>query len=78
MNNSSSLLPLVWIIPLILWEMIWKGIALWKSGRHNQPVWFVVIFILNTFGIVPIVYLAFFQKKEKASTPPPTSPADIN
>jgi len=25
--------------------------------------WFVAIFILNTAGILPIVYLTFYQKK---------------
>jgi len=25
--------------------------------------WFIAIFIFNTVGILPIIYLAFFQKK---------------
>lgn len=54
-----------WIIILVLWEAIWKGIALWKTGRNNQLVWFILILILNTAGILPIIYLAFFQKKKK-------------
>ncbi|MDH7517465.1 MAG: DUF5652 family protein [Candidatus Thermoplasmatota archaeon] len=54
---------LIWLIPLIIWELIWKGIALWKSGRNNQLKWFIAIFILNTIGILPIIYLKFFQKK---------------
>ncbi len=53
------------LVPLIIWEMIWKGIALWKSGRNNQLGWFVVIFILNTVGILPIIYLLGFQEKIK-------------
>lgn len=52
----------VWLI-LIAWEIIWKGIALWKAGRNNQRRWFVAIFILNTAGILPIIYLKFFQRK---------------
>ena len=52
-----------WIYPIIVWTAIWKGIALWKAGRHNQPAWFVVMLILNTVGILPIIYLAFFQGK---------------
>ena len=56
-------LPL-WTIPLIIWTMIWKGIALWKSGRNNQLTWFIVMFILNTAGILPIIYLLFFRKKK--------------
>jgi hypothetical protein len=54
---------LVWLIPLGIWELIWKGIALWKTGRNNQLKWFVAILILNTVGILPIIYLKFFQKK---------------
>ena len=54
---------LIWLIPLIIWEAIWKGIALWKSGKNNQLKWFIAILILNTVGILPIIYLKFFQKK---------------
>jgi methionyl-tRNA synthetase len=54
---------LFWLIPLIIWEAIWKGIALWKSGRNNQLKWFIAVLILNTVGILPIIYLKFFQKK---------------
>ncbi|MBU2612348.1 MAG: hypothetical protein KKB62_01355 [Nanoarchaeota archaeon] len=59
----------MWIvIILIIWEGVWKGIALWKAGRNNQLAWFVCVLIFNTIGILPIIYLAFFQKKvpEKA------------
>jgi hypothetical protein len=51
-------------IVLMLWEMVWKGIALWKCGRNNQLGWYIAILILNTVGILPIVYLLFFQNKE--------------
>ena len=51
---------LLLLIPLIIWEVIWKGIGLWKAGRNNQPVWFVFILLLNTAGILPIIYLLFF------------------
>ncbi|MEY3471302.1 MAG: hypothetical protein RLZZ223_652 [Candidatus Parcubacteria bacterium] len=54
---------LIWLVPIIVWETIWKGIALWKCGRNNQLKWFVFILLLNTVGILPIVYLKFFQKK---------------
>jgi len=53
------------ILLLVIWEVIWKGIALWKCGRNNQLTWFVFILVLNTVGILPIVYLAFFQKKSR-------------
>ncbi|MEK6932404.1 MAG: DUF5652 family protein [Nanoarchaeota archaeon] len=51
-----------WIIALIIWSAIWKYIALWKAGRNNQLAWFVVIAIVNTAGILEIIYLLFFRK----------------
>ena len=54
---------MIWLIPLIVWSIIWKGIALWKSARNNQLAWFVVMLVLNTAGILEIIYLLFFQKK---------------
>jgi hypothetical protein len=54
------------IIPLVVaWEAAWKGVALWKAGRNAHPVWFICLFIFNTVGILPIVYIfAFSRKKE--------------
>lgn len=54
---------LIWLAPLLLWEIIWKGIALWSSAKNNQLNWFIALLILNTAGILPIIYLKFFQKK---------------
>jgi len=51
------------LVILAIWELIWKGIALWNCGRNNQLVWFICILILNTAGILPIIYLLFFKKK---------------
>jgi hypothetical protein len=42
---------------LVLWSLFWKGLALWHSAKQNQPWWFVVILVLNTVGILEIVYL---------------------
>lgn len=53
------------IIILLIWEGVWKGIGLWKAGRNNHLAWFVCILIFNTAGILPIIYLAFFQPKMK-------------
>ena len=53
------------IAVLLIWSAIWKGIALWKAGRNNQLAWYVVMFIINTVGILDIIYLLAFQKKKK-------------
>jgi hypothetical protein len=46
-----------------IWSIIWKGIALWKSARFTQKNWFIVLLVLNTAGILEIVYLFRFAKE---------------
>jgi hypothetical protein len=46
------------ILPLLLlWEGFWKGLALWHSGRRGQSWWFVILLVVNTVGILEIIYL---------------------
>lgn len=51
------------IIIIALWDLVWKGIALWHAGRGNQLYWFIALLIVNSAGILPIVYLLGFKKK---------------
>ena len=53
------------IVVVALWDVVWKGFALWKSARNSQLIWFVALIIFNTAGILPIIYIAFFQKKKQ-------------
>jgi len=53
------------ILACIIWELTWKGFALWKAARNNHGVWFVCIIIFNTVGILPIVYLLFNKTKKE-------------
>ena len=46
----------------ILWTLPWKGVALWKAARNCQKVWFVAMLILQTLGILEILYILFFQR----------------
>ena len=57
----------VWILIIIawIWTIPWKIVALWKSARNNQIVWFIIMFFLNTLAILEILYIFIFQKKKK-------------
>jgi hypothetical protein len=44
-------------IILIIWSIFWKGLGLWHAGRNGHPWWFFFILILNTAGILEIIYL---------------------
>jgi hypothetical protein len=53
------------LIIAIIWSFIWKGIALWKAARNNQKTWYIVLLIVNTLGILEILYIYVFYKKKK-------------
>ena len=55
---------LILIAALAIWEAVWKAIALWRAVVNRQLAWFICIFIFNTVGILPIVYLYFFGKRK--------------
>ncbi len=42
---------------LILWETFWKATALWKAAKKGDKLWFIAIFVVNFFGLIPIFYL---------------------
>jgi len=45
------------IIAAILWAVVWKGLALWHSARRGQYWWFLILLVVNTLGILEIIYL---------------------
>jgi hypothetical protein len=64
-QQIHAMLP--WLIPIIIvlaiWDTVWKLIAMWKAARKNHMVWYICIFIFNTIGILPIVYILIQKKK---------------
>lgn len=48
---------LVVLLLLAVWSIFWKGLALWHSARQEQPWWFVILLVVNTLGILEIIYL---------------------
>lgn len=66
-NMEACPEALCWFIPVIiilaLWEAVWKVIAMWKSARNNHLAWFICIALINTAGILPIVYIFTHRKK---------------
>ncbi|MEK7607559.1 MAG: DUF5652 family protein [Patescibacteria group bacterium] len=54
------LLPLV--VVLSLWAIFWKGLALWNAAKHHEKAWFIALLVINTFGILEIIYLFLIKK----------------
>ena len=46
----------------LLWSIFWKGLALWHSARRGSKWWFVILLVVNTAGILEIIYLFVILK----------------
>jgi methionyl-tRNA synthetase len=59
LNMNPYLLMLI-----LAWSLVWKGLALWKSARRKELAWFVILLVVNTLGILEILYIFLFSKLE--------------
>ncbi len=55
------------LIPFVIWSLAWKGWALWKAAKQDSQAWFIALLILNTLGILEILYIFVFSKQKKSS-----------
>jgi Family of unknown function (DUF5652) len=54
-----------WILlPILIWTLFWKGCSLWIAVKNNKGWWFVVLLVLNTVGILEIIYIFYVAKKK--------------
>ena len=66
-----SVTAVIFLLSIIgIWSLVWKGLALWKSSKRNQLVWFVVLLVINTVGILEILYIFVFSELGKISKQP--------
>ena len=52
---------LPFLIVAAVWTIVLKGFALWYSARGSQKGWFIALLIVNTLGILELVYLIWFR-----------------
>lgn len=69
MNELLMSIPVWGWVIILLWEVIWKAIAMWHAARKNQLVWFILIVIINSIGILSIIYLLINRKKSAENQP---------
>ncbi|PIT91798.1 hypothetical protein COU12_01100 [Candidatus Jorgensenbacteria bacterium CG10_big_fil_rev_8_21_14_0_10_54_38] len=66
MLSEAFFSPGNWIIWLaILWSLPWKGMALWKSAKRGKVWWFIALFLINTVGLLDMVYLFIISERRR-------------
>ncbi len=66
--QGISDLPIWFLALLTTWILIWKGLALWKSARRGSSTWFLALLIINTMGILEILYFYLFSEMKLNSS----------
>lgn len=56
-------LSLQTLLILVLIDLVLKGLAMWRASEKREKVWFWILLITNTFGILPLIYLIIRRKK---------------
>ena len=46
---------------IITWSFFWKGWALWISARNNHKYVFFPLLIVNTIGLLEILYIIYMK-----------------
>ncbi len=52
------------ILILVLIDLILKGFALWRAARLKHTAWFIAILIINSVGVLPLIYLLMVRKEK--------------
>jgi hypothetical protein len=61
LSGKSKSLIIAGIIVLLI-DLILRGFALWRASRNKHRIWFILILITETAGLLPLIYLLWFTK----------------
>ncbi len=53
------------MLVLLVWSVIWKGLALWQAARRGDKVWFVVLMVVNSVGLLDLGYYFYTRNGAK-------------
>jgi hypothetical protein len=63
-TQSTIVWVAVLLVAIFIWSLVWKGLALWKAALRKEKIWFIVILIVSTYGILEILYIYVFSRIE--------------
>lgn len=58
-NYTLTSTQVIIISVLAVWEFTWKCLAAWKAVENKDKFSFVFLLVINSAGILPILYLAY-------------------
>jgi len=49
-------------VVVLAWSVFWKGMALWRAARNCHLIWFIVLLVVNTLGLLEIAYVLYLNR----------------
>lgn len=62
MNNIIIYIAVILVITI--WDSVWKLTAAYRAANNQHKYWFVFLLMINSIGILPIIY--FIKHKRRS------------
>ena len=64
-------------VVIMIWSVIIKAIAMWRAARNSHKAWYVVMLLINTAGILEVIYLLTDGKKSSKAESKTEAPVRV-
>jgi len=54
------------IVLAIVFDLVLRGMAMWRAAKNGQKGWFIALLVINTVGILPLIYMFVINKKKES------------
>jgi hypothetical protein len=62
--TNMGTLELIFIIIFTIWTILWKVYSVWTAAKNGHKRWFIALLLLNTIGILDMIYIFKVVKKD--------------
>ena len=59
------MIAIVGIPLLFIWCLVWKAWGLWRAAKNDSKLWFVILLLVHTLGLLDILYIFLIGRKKK-------------
>ena len=70
LDTLATNIPQWLLVIVILWEVLWKGLSMWRAALRKHKVWFIALLLLNTLGILQIIYYFWLSDLKLSKSSP--------
>jgi len=56
---------MVIIAILSIIDVILRGFGMWRASKNNSKVWFWLLLLISSLGVLPLIYLLISKKAKK-------------